>query len=479
MATGFVQVPPDSTGKRVDCVSLSAGGQTVVRQTVVIADPTKSAGFAIVSGGQQLVKGAFTLSNNVNVSAMPAVVVTSITNAINISAMPKVTLSGTNTVVIGAGAANIGTINNISAGVVLAAGAANIGTINGISANVNVVVTNQVQISNISATVNVAGTFTIGTIDKISATVTVAGSIVLAAGTANFGTINNISATVNVAGTFTIGTIDKISATVTVAGIVALAAGAANIGTINNISAAVVLAAGANNIGTINNISANVTVVNAAGTANIGAVSLAAGTAKIGFIGKISAGVVLAAGAANIGSINNISAAVVLAAGANNIGTLNGISATVIAAMVRVKLSASAAIADNTVGMSWGDKFGRQVIINNHPSLLPSASHGPKTVTISTSASVALIAAPGAGLCAYVTGLTVTNGSATLTRADCYVASATAGPDVAQYLAASGGGFAMKFDPPWQISANSVLNARVKPNVSQALFTIHFYVGPA
>jgi len=158
-----------------------------------------------------------------------------------------VTVAGT--VSLGPSTANIGTINNISAAVVLAAGSNNIGTINNISANVTVV--------------NAAGTANIGAVS-------------LGAGTSNIGFINNISATVTVAGTVSLGP------------------STANIGTINNISAAVVLAAGTNNIGTINNISANVTVVNAAGTANIGAVSLGAGTANIGFINAISATVTVA-----------------------------------------------------------------------------------------------------------------------------------------------------------------------------------------
>jgi hypothetical protein len=76
-----------------------------------------------------------------------------------------------------------------------------------------------------------------------------------------------------------------------------------------------------------------------------GQVSIAAGTSKIGFIGKISAGVVvsgqvsvtgsvavssLGAGANHIGEVNiSIMPAVVLAAGTNNIGTIQAISAPV------------------------------------------------------------------------------------------------------------------------------------------------------
>src|SRR6478735_9584219 len=106
MASGYVQVPADSVGKKVDCVSLSAGGASVVRQTIVVADPTSSAGFATVTGGK--------LNVNASVGAMPN---------INISAMPAVAISGTVTVVGNFGIVS-GTLDKISATVVVA------GTIN-------------------------------------------------------------------------------------------------------------------------------------------------------------------------------------------------------------------------------------------------------------------------------------------------------------------------------------------------------------
>src|SRR6478609_6662373 len=95
MASGYVQVPPDSTGKKVDCTSISSGA---VRQVIVVGDPTTSSGFATVTGGklnvnasvgtvtvqgQVSVTGSVAISNNINVSAMPAV---------NISSMPNVTI---------------------------------------------------------------------------------------------------------------------------------------------------------------------------------------------------------------------------------------------------------------------------------------------------------------------------------------------------------------------------------------------------
>lgn len=399
MGNGFVQVPPQSTGKQVDGASLSVAGQTVIRQRVVIADNASSAGYAAIVGNSLQVRldgsGTAIVAGSVGITGTAVVV-----GSVGI----------TGAVVLGAGAANIGTINNIS------------------------------------QTVTVQGNIGISSMPAVN--ISSMPAVVLGAGAANIGFINGISSTVNVAGTFTIGTINNISATVVVAGIVALAAGAANIGTVNGISAPVALAAGAANIGSINGISATVVVA--------GAVTLGAGGNNIGTINGISAAVALAAGTAFIGSLNGISATVnvagtvVLGAGANNVGTVNGISATVtVAGVVRAY----------------------------HGSLaVPSASHGPKVSLFSSSVGSALIAAPGAALNIYVDGVIVTNASATGTRFDAYDASNSAVPCIAGFCAASGGGFSHVFDPPIKLSANTALNARVKPNVSDVIVTINFHV---
>lgn len=552
MAAGYVQVPADSTGKKVDCVSLSAGGNTVVRQTVVIADPTSSAGFVNVVGGAMKVTGTID-----KISAAVAVTVAA-------------TLGVTGTVALAAGTANIGTIDGISKGVVLAAGTAHVGEVNistmpavnisampnvtigsipnvnvsampavslaagatldGISKTVVVNVTNAVAIS---GTVAVAGSFTVGgqtgnasatvgstftlvggtdgSLGRVAATdaaghFIVTGTVALAAGVQNIGTINNISATVLVAGSFTVGgQTGNASATVgstftmvggmdgslgrvaltdaaghfVITGTVALAGGASNIGTIDGISktvavsiastlgvtGTVALAAGSANIGTINNISATVAI---SGTIDkiSAAVVLAAGTANIGTINNISAGVVLAAGTANIGTLNNISAAVVLGAGSANIGSINNISAPV-----------ALAAGSNNIG-SINNISATVVVQSSYPRAVPSASHGPKTVSLSSSATTALIAAPGAALHAYVTQMLVTNGSPTLTQLQIYEASATGSPVIAPYLAASGGGYVVNFDPPWEVSANTALNARLKPSVGGVVtVTLNFTVG--
>lgn len=461
---GSTVVPPNSTGNAIDCSSLSVGGIVAYRQRVVIADNTRSANFALVSAGslQVIVENA------------------------------SVVVSGQ--VSLGPGTSNIGSINNISAAVQLAAGTAHVGefnislmpaVVNAAGTNhigeVNVSlmpaivvtsITNQVQISNISATVNVAGSLAIGALAAGTnhigeVNISLMPAVVIAAGTNNIGFINGISATVNVAGSLTIGGIaggtsssaassftliggnDGSIARVAlmdaaghqiISGTVALAAGAANIGTINNISAAVGLAAGTQHVGEVN-ISIMPAVVLAAGTAHAGEFNI-----------SLMPAVVLAAGTANIGTIQAISANVnvVLQTGTNNIGTVQAISAA-------VSLVANTAY---------------------HPTAAPSASHGPKTVSMTASATVALIAAPGASLSIYVTGILATNGSTTLTQLQMYEASATATPVIAPFLAASGGGFSTQFDPPWRISANTALNARLKPSVGATVcVTLNFYVG--
>lgn len=575
---GVVQVPPDSTGKQIDCSSLSAGGATVYRQRIVIADPTHSANLAVVSSGslQVLVQNTVGISGQVSVTGSVAVsnigAGTNHIGEVNISLMPAVALA--------AGAANIGSINNISAAVALAAGAAHIGEVNislmpavvlaagtAHAGEFNISLMPAVVVTSITNAINVSTMPALAAGNNTVGAVTVAGFIdpsgnqrnvvdsantalrvnvvaggagggiasgpVAAGGSVTAGNnpvlmggvdggslarilrvdatggliISNISATVNVAGSFTVGgqtgngsatvgstytliggmdgSIGRVALTdaaghfvitgtvalaagtqhigevnISIMPAVALAAGAANIGTINNISAGVVLAAGAANIGSINNISANVNVVLQAGTANIGsinnisaAVGLAAGTQHIGEVNislMPTVNVNLAAQSAGFTVAVSLGTAVVLAAGTNNIGTVQAISAA-------VSLVANTAY---------------------HPTGAPSASHGPKTVSMTASASVALVAAPGAATSIYVTGILATNGSATLTQLQIYEASATATPVISPFLAASGGGFAVQFDPPWRISANTALNARLKPSVGATVcVTLNFYVG--
>lgn len=282
--------------------------------------------------------------------------------------------------------------------------------------------------------------------------------------------------------------VERISATASVV----LAAGTANVGTINDISktVSVVVAAGTANIGTINDISRTVSVVNAAGTANIGGVSLVAGTANIGFINNISAtvnvafagGISLAAGTANIGFINNISAtvAVVLAAGTANFGTLNNISRS-----VEVVISGTPTINNisRTVEVVVSTPFtvdaisATVTVTTTNPWVVaaPSSSHGPKMVVISTSTTATIIVAPGAGNFVYVTSLAVSNGGTVNTEA--HVGPSVSTSYVTMFLQSAGGGFVMNFDPPWRLPGNEALLGYVNPNSSgNCYFNVNFFV---
>lgn len=48
MSDGYIQVQPDSTGKKVDNSELTVGANTVERQRIVLADSADAAGLAVV-----------------------------------------------------------------------------------------------------------------------------------------------------------------------------------------------------------------------------------------------------------------------------------------------------------------------------------------------------------------------------------------------------------------------------------------------
>jgi len=451
---GYVQVPPNSTGGKVDCASLSVSGQAVLRQRIVISDNTHSANYATVTGG----------GLNVNPSAVAVSGTAVVTGTVNIG----------NTVAVS------GTIDKISATVAVSGNV----TVDKISATAVAVIAgfldpsgqqrNLVDSANLALRVNVVAGSGSG-----------ANPVSLAAGTANIGFINNISATVVAQVTSlpaNLGTVNNISAAVSVTL-------PANIGTVNNISAAVVLAAGTNNIGSLNNISATVVSQVTSLPANIGTVN------------NISAAVVLAAGTNNIGTLNNISANVnvVLQAGTNNIGIIQAISATAFAVVAgpvgvnasitagnapvlaggRVKTSASTTATAHSAVFLWMDKQGRAIVQPRHPSLPPSATHGPKSVTLSASANTVLVASAGTAAI-FVDSLLITSNLAAVTKVDCYTQNNSAAPEVSAYLGVGGGGFNREFDPPWQISAGQPLVGRLKPSASaQVIVCVHFHVGPA
>src|SRR6266403_3247181 len=122
-----IQVPPDSTGKKVDAVSMDVGADTVYRQRIVIADNTGTATFAMLlsaapaatdvglvvrnipSGTQSIVGQVSIVAGTANIGT-----VDNISATVNVAMAGKLAISGTVSVVIAAGVQNIGSVNSIS-----------------------------------------------------------------------------------------------------------------------------------------------------------------------------------------------------------------------------------------------------------------------------------------------------------------------------------------------------------------------------
>lgn len=139
MATeGYVQVPPDSTGKAVDAASLDDGGISVYRQKIVLAGASGSAevvqvslsapaasavGLCVRQVGTATVAGTVNVNGGVAISGT-ATIAGSVVISGTATVAGSVVISGTATVagVVGltAGTANIGHLNHISASVSVA-----------------------------------------------------------------------------------------------------------------------------------------------------------------------------------------------------------------------------------------------------------------------------------------------------------------------------------------------------------------------
>lgn len=388
----------------------------------------------------------------VNISLMPAVVVTSITNAINVSAMPNVTLAAANNTVGAVTVAGfidpsgnqrnvVDSVNTALRVNVVAGGAGGgiatgpvavgasvtagnnpvlMGGVDGSSfaRNLRVDATGGLIISNISATVNVAGSFTVG--GQTGGTSATAGSTYTLVGGMD-GAIGRVALT-DANGHFVI------------TGTVALAAGAAKIGYLQKISASVTvqgnvgLNAGTNHVGEVNiSLMPQVSVLNVAGTAHMGEVNI------------------------------SLMPAVVLAAGTNNIGTVQAISAT-----VNVNIAAQSS------------GFLLNVTNNMRGTLaIPSASHGPITTQVGSGSATATLVVSAGAASIYVDGLICVNGGGALCTINILEKSLSAA--VVQFLAANGGGFSHNFDPPWKISAGASLQAFLNSG-GPVLVTVNFHV---
>lgn len=472
MGNGVVILPPDSTGKQIDCASISVGGVTAYRQRVAIGDNTRSANFAVVSSGslQVLVQNAVTVTGQVSVTGSVAIAslnglgkIDGISAAVSIASLNGLgKIDGISAAVSIASLNGLGKIDGISAAVGLAAGTQHIGEVN-ISIMPAVVLatgTNNIgTIQAISAAVGLAaGTNNIGAVSNAAGTALM-GAVSLAAGTAKIGYLSKISATVNVAGTFTIGTIDKISATAVCV-----------------------------NSGFYDSSAGSTTTVRVGDSANsaircniVAGISSTAICVTSGFYDS-SAGSTTTVACGD--SANHAVRVNVVAGTLAMSGLLDGISATVnvtgsVYCTGDVKMSASNTAAVGSSLPIWLDKSGRQVVVSNNPSLPPSATHGPKYCgAISVSGGATLIASPGAGKSLFLTNINYSNlNAATGTILFIYEGSATATPILVAWVPSNNAGKSINYDPPVRVSSGTALSGKVKPNVDGIPVNIHFYTG--
>lgn len=170
----------------------------------------------------------------------------------------------------------------------------------------------------------------------------------------------------------------------------------------------------------------------------------------------------------------------------NNAGTELGTSTTPLSVKIEnqsatvsvqgnVNISATAIVA-GTLLLS-----GSVVVAGNvnlfTSAAVPSASRGPRCVLASTSSNVTLVAAPGANQSIFVTHIAVSNASGANTRAR--IGTSASIGQVTMMMAQSAGGFVMHFTPPWEVSTNEALVCSVKPNASEGIFNVHYFVGSA
>lgn len=499
---GIIQVPPDSTGKRVDGASLTVAGQVVFRQRMVVCDPSSSDRAALVTTA-----GALNVVGTVNISGTALCQVTGTVN-----------ISGTAAVVLGQSTNNIG-------GVSLVAGTSNIGFIDHVSATVTTAWATPQIVDSISKTVNtvmavldrtdpntvrigdsansamrvniVAGTAAgVSQIDGTTFSTDAAPMVPIGAVFSDTGIGQSVSASnagvlrmtafralhTNLHTDGGVKMDDSANQALRVNIVAGTAAGVSQVdGTTFSTDAAPFVPVGAvfSDTGTGQSISASnagalrmtafrglhVNLRNSAG-AEMGTPTSPL-SIKVENISATSI-VQLAAGTNNIGVVS-------LGAGTNNIGFINGISATVtIAGVISVATTVNVAIA---TPFTINNISATVTVTTSNPWVIaqPSASHGPAMTVISTSAKTGVVAAPGPGLQVYVTMVAVTNGGTVNTTAR--IGPSVSTSEVSMFMSSAGGGFVMTFDPPWKLPGNEGLWASVKPNSSgNCYFNVNFFV---
>lgn len=243
-----------------------------------------------------------------------------------------------------------------------------------------------------------------------------------------------------------------------------------NVGTIQATLSGTAIVAGAVTLSGTATVAGAVTI---SGTATVAGIVALSGTATV-------AGVVgLTAGTAVIGDINAISRTVQVAIATPF--TLQGISTTVNVAIATpftiqgISTTVSVAVTTPFTVNNISATVNVAIMSVYTNLAVPSASHGPKSVIASTSAAVSLIAAPGSGMSIYVTQLAVTNSFSAFSRAR---VGPSASPSTVQMMVGFQG-FIMPLNPPWKLSANEALLCSVKPNASEVMFNVNYFVASA
>lgn len=184
----------------------------------------------------------------------------------------------------------------------------------------------------------------------------------------------------------------------------------------------------------------------------------------------------LVAGSANIGDVDLLSiAAGVTVEAVGDVAHDAAAAGNPVLVGGRANNAEPAAVADADAVYMWMTQKGAVVTAPRFPANLVTATHGPAVGTLTTTSNVAVVAAPGVGQSIYVSGILVTNGSATLTRVDYKDGTTTRGSGVA---AASGGGFFQTFEPAWKLAANAALNFALSVAVTDVRVVVMFYVAP-
>jgi hypothetical protein len=149
----------------------------------------------------------------------------------------------------------------------------------------------------------------------------------------------------------------------------------------------------------------------------------------------------------------------------------------------RANQTEPAAVADADAVYSWMDQQGRTVVVLNFPAnVAADDTHGPKSVTITATTNTQLLAAPGAGQSIYVTRAKASNTSATKTICNLVEGGTAGGTDGtirdSASLAADGGGYVDRFDPPWKLAANTALFGRLGTSVTDVRVNLMYFVAP-